>query len=107
MKHDQNVLKTTDELDVRLDGLRKTGERLNDEYGRCLDRAGLLISIAKSLGTDHLNAAKAGFSGPRFDIADVFKGIDDELSNAQLHEQALDECRATMLDLWTLKRAMR
>lgn len=107
MKHDPTVFGTTDELDVRLNGLRKTGERLNAEYGQCLDRASLLISVAKSLGTDQLNAAKAGFSGPRFDIVDVFKGIDDELASAQLREHALEECRARMLDLWKVKRAMR
>lgn len=95
------------ETDVRLNELEKIGERLNAEYGQCLDRAGLLISVAKSLGVDQFNAAKAGFSGPRFDIGDVFKGIDNELTNAQLRAHALEECKAQVRDLWKVKRAMR
>lgn len=107
MTHDQSFHGTTDELDVRLNELRKTGERLNAEFGQCLDRAGLLISVAKSLGADQFNAAKAGFSGPRFDIGDAFKGIDNELTNAQLRAHALEECKAQVRDLWKVKRATR
>jgi len=95
------------ETDVRFNDLKKIGERLNAEYGQCLDRAGLLISVAKSLGTDQLNAAKAGFSYPRLDIRDVFKGIDSELTNALLREHALDECKSEMRDLHKIKRAAR
>lgn len=107
MKHDPSIFGTTDELDVRLNRLRKTSERLNAEYGQCLDRASLLISVAKSLGIDQLNAAKAGFSGPRFDIIDVFKGINDELASAQSRGHALQECKEKLLDLWKVKRALR
>lgn len=107
MKQDQSFLSTTDELDVRLIELGKTGERLNEEYGKCLDRAGLLISVAKSLGTDQLNAAKVGSAGLRYEIGQVFEGLERELADAQLREQALEECKAEMRDLWKVKRAMR
>jgi hypothetical protein len=92
---------------VRLNELSKTGERLNAEFGKCLDRAGLLISVAKSLGIDQLNAAKVGSAGLRFDVGRVFEGIEYELANAQLREHALEECKAEMRDLWKVKRAMR
>lgn len=107
MKQDQSFLGTIDELDVRLTELNKTGECLNAEFGKCLDRAGLLISVARSLRADQFNAAKAGFSGPRFDIGRVFEGIEYELTNAQLRAHALDECKAEMRDLWKVQRAVR
>jgi hypothetical protein len=107
MKQDQSFLGTIDELDARLTELCKTGERINHEFGKCLDRAGLLISVAKSLETDNLNAAKVGSASIRFDIGRVFDGIGYEVTNAQLCQQALEQCRAKMRDLWTLKRAMR
>ena len=95
------------ELDVRLTELFKTGERLNREFGNCLDRAGLLISVAKSLETDNLKAAKVGSAGIRYDIGRVFDGIEYEVTNAQLCQHALKECRIEMHDLWKVKRAMR
>ncbi len=95
------------ELDIRLNDLKKTGERLNAECGQCLDRAGLLISVAKSFGTDQLNAAKVGWAGPRFDIGDVFKGINDELANARRFKNALEECTAELRDLHKVKRSSR
>ncbi|PZU25049.1 MAG: hypothetical protein DI589_02340 [Shinella sp.] len=98
---------TTDELDTRLGELGKAGDRLNDEFGKCFDRASLLISVAKSLGIDQLNAAKVGLPGPRFDIGDVFKGINDELANARLCENSLKECTAELRDLHKVKRASR
>lgn len=107
MRQNQTSQDTTDELDVRLIELGKTGERLNDEFGKCLDRAALLISSAKSLGTDQLNAAKVGSAGLRFDIGQVFEGIEYELTNAQLREHALEECKAEMRDLHKVKRASR
>lgn len=95
------------ELDVRFDELSKAADRINAEFGKCLDQASLLISVARSLGTDQLNAAKVGSAGLRFDIGRVFEGIEYELANAQLREHALEECKAEMRDLWKVKRAMR
>ena len=105
MKQDQRFLGTIDELDARLTELCKTGERLNHEFGKCLDRAGLLISVAKSLETDSLNAAKVGSASIRFDIGRVFDGIEYEVTNAQLCHQALEECSVEMRGLWKVKRA--
>jgi hypothetical protein len=95
------------ELDVRFDEMSKAADHLNAEFGKCLDRASLLISVARSLGIDQLNAAKVGSAGPRFDFGPVFEGIEHELSNAQLRAHALEECKAEMRDLWKVKRAMR
>lgn len=92
---------------TRLGELRKAGDRLNNEFGKCLDRAGLLISVVKSLKADQLNAAKVGLAGPRIDIVDVFKGISDELANARRRETALEECIAGLRDLHKVKRSSR
>lgn len=100
-------LSPTNELDVRLTELFKAGERLNREFGNCLDRAGLLISVAKSLETDNLNAAKVGSAGIRFDIGRIFDGIEYEVTSAQLCQHALEDCRVEMRDLHKIKRAAR
>ena len=107
MKQDYSFLGTMDELDVRLTELRQTGERLNAEFGKCLDRASLLISVTKSLATDQLNAAKVGSAGIRYDIGPMFEGSERELADARRYETALAECKAEMRDLHKIRRAIR
>lgn len=78
------------------------GERVNGEYHRCLDRAALLVSVAKALATDHLNAAKRGRSGPRFDIEGAYRGIEFELANARKYQEVLTECNAALRERWQM-----